>query len=104
MSGDGRVYTNGLTAAAEERLALFVEEAGECLQAAGKVLRHGWTPTDRSVSPPVSYDNRADLAREIGQLMHAARLLCEAGDLDRDEIQRHFEERGKNVRQYLHHQ
>lgn len=97
-------FSNMLSSAQEERLALFTEESGECLQIIGKVGRHGWKPTDFSVDPPKYYDNKADLEKETGQLMHAIKLMCLAGDLDREEIQRHFDEREQNIKKYLHHQ
>lgn len=93
----------GLTPAQEELLHALQEECAEVIQAASKALIHGWAPTDRSQRPPREYDNRKDLATEVGQAMAIARLLCEAGDLDHAEIQRAFDKRYKEKR-YFHHQ
>lgn len=60
-----------LTPAELESLAVLIEEAGEALQAAGKMMRHGKQATDLSVDPPVAYDNQADLEEELGQVIAA---------------------------------
>lgn len=35
-------FTNNLTAAEQERLAILAEEMGEALQIIGKIIRHGY--------------------------------------------------------------
>jgi hypothetical protein len=95
---------NGLSSAEEERLALAIEEMGEAIQIAAKVLRHGWQPVDHAVDPPIEYDNRALFEKEMGQVMHAARLMCAKGDVSGERIQESMDEREKSVKKYLHHQ
>lgn len=55
-----------------ERLFLLIEECGEVIQAATKVLRHGWEG---------SYDNgeknRAALERELGDVLAILALMGE---------------------------
>lgn len=72
-----------LTPAERERIAIAVEEMGEALQVAGKILRHGWTPTHEGVA----YDNRADLENELGDVMAAIERLMQAKDVSRGHIE-----------------
>lgn len=95
---------SGLSAAEEERLALVIEEMAEAIQIAAKALRHGWQPFDHAVDPPVEYDNRALFEKEMGQVMHAAKLMCTKGDISGEKIQESMDERGQSVKKYLHHQ
>lgn len=72
---------NGLTPAETERLAILMEEASEVVKVCAKILRHGWAPTDRSVSPVVAYDNRHDLELEMGDYAQAQEMMLSAGDV-----------------------
>lgn len=70
---------NKLTNAQAERLAKLAEEAGEVVQAAMKILRHGYESFN-----PDDLDhrgNRADLETEIGDLHGIVSLMLERGDL-----------------------
>ena len=69
-------HFNGLSPAQAERLAMIAEEAGEIVQAVGKILRHGFD----SRSPEGGPDNREALAREIADLHVCASLSISAGD------------------------
>jgi NTP pyrophosphatase (non-canonical NTP hydrolase) len=60
-----------LTDAERESLAVLAEEMGESLQDIGKMLRHGKLAVDRSVSPPVEYNNLRRLTSELGQVVAA---------------------------------
>jgi NTP pyrophosphatase (non-canonical NTP hydrolase) len=80
---------SGLAAAEFERLSILIEEMGEALQVAGKILRHGWEPTEAGVR----YDNRADLQRELGDVRAAMIRLCDAGDLNKFEIHARADEK-----------
>lgn len=93
-------YTK-LTPAQIERLALLAEEAGEVVQAVGKVLRRGY----RRGHPRVrSRTNRAHLEEEIGNLGNAVRMMVDAGDLDFERIATAEEEKSQTVGKYLYHQ
>ncbi|MEG3086202.1 hypothetical protein [Sphingomonas sp. PB4P5] len=68
---------NGLSAAEAERLAMLAEEAGEIIQAVGKVLRHGYASTHPDGGP----DNRAMLSREVRDLFAVAEAMGFVGDI-----------------------
>lgn len=94
---------NRLTPAQAERLAMLAEEAGEIVQAVGKILRHGYDshhPRD-----PDQKTNKELLRREIVDLMAVFRLMGESGDVD-DHIVRLSEIEGRIMSKltYTHHQ
>lgn len=89
-----------LTKAEIERLAILAEEAGEVVQAVGKVLRHGWESTHPDGGPT----NREVLERELGDLIGVQRFLCRAGDLDGARIDVAAMSRVEKMAPYLHHQ
>lgn len=93
-------HFNGLTAAEAERIALLLEEAGEVVQACGKILRHGYD----SRHPDGGPDNRESLEKELGDLMGAADLMVRASDLSDIEVTDHRRQKLVNCRQYMHHQ
>jgi len=70
---------NGLTPAETERLAMLAEEAGEIVQAVGKILRHGYEGFHPD-NPGIT--NRGLLENEIADL-HAVQLMMETkGDIE----------------------
>ena len=98
---------NQLSAREIELLALLMEEAGEIVQAAGKVLRHGWTMT----YPAGGRSNREKLEAEIGHLMVAVDLLARVeSPVDRQMcLSQHFigrscAEKAATVGEWLHEQ
>lgn len=56
-----------------ERLAWFAEECGEAIQAVGKILRHGYD--NHNPDDPSAGDNRAQLTKEIEDILSAIYLL-----------------------------
>ena len=75
------------TPAETERLIMLVEECGEVIQAASKVLRHGYecyhpdnAPDNKGRGAP--QDNRDDLEAEICDVLAAVQMLKLAGDID----------------------
>lgn len=95
-------FDNGLTAAEAERLAILAEEAGEVVQAVGKILRHGY---DSRHPDATRFDsNRNDLSKELGDLIGLVDLMVQARDLDQAPIM--IRRRGKiqRLRTYAHHQ
>ncbi len=87
-------FSNKLSPAEAERLALFIEECGEAIQAAGKILRHGYD----------SWENRKDLEKEVADIFYSLRLMFASKDLS--EIRVLVKEKTKAVKivEYLHHQ
>ena len=86
---------NGLTAAQAERLALLVEECGEVLQVAGKILRHGYQAH--------GHDNRIALEHELGDLLFAVRLMGAADDLWLSSVERFAAEKPAKAAPWMHH-
>lgn len=108
IAGDGtgvpileRLQFNGLTAAQAERLFLLLEERAESIQAAAKVLRHGY----ESFHPfRDGGSNREELEKEEGDGCAAMDLLCKAGDLSVSSIVNASVNKSQSVQQWLHHQ
>jgi len=97
---------NQLTPAQHERLAVLSEELGEAQQAIGKILRHGydsWNP-DKETEDEYPPDNRADLEKELGDVVHAMNLLLDSGDVHSDAIVRRTLLKASTIKPYLHHQ
>lgn len=71
-------HANDLTPAEQERLAMLIEECGEVITAATKILRHGYESyhPDR---PGVT--NRDDLRREVTDVRAVLLLIGNARDL-----------------------
>lgn len=97
-----RLQFNGLSAAEAERLFLLMEERAESIQAAAKVLRHGYESRHPFIEG--SSTNRQALEKEEGDGCAAMDLLCKAGDLSVGSITKAAIGKGENVRQWLHHQ
>jgi len=82
-----------------ERLYLLLEELGECQQAIGKVLRHGYD----EYHPDRPTNNRQDLERELGDVLCAIGLLCNSGDLDAQKIDDARIAKSVSMYRYLHY-
>ncbi|OWK35445.1 MazG nucleotide pyrophosphohydrolase domain-containing protein [Fimbriiglobus ruber] len=95
-------HFNKLTEGEAELLALLAEEMGEAIQIIGKILRHGYDSTHPD--EPFGPDNREILEKELGDVRCAMILLCEAGDLRKEAIHRHADDKRERVGKYLHHQ
>ena len=91
---------NGLSPADTEVLAILAEECGELVQAVTKILRHG-IYSHHPESAQVT--NRDLLEKEMGDVLGAMRMVCEAHIADRDAI--YLQARGKLARlgRWLHH-
>jgi NTP pyrophosphatase (non-canonical NTP hydrolase) len=90
---------NKLTPAQAELIALLMEECGECVQACGKILRHGLD----SVHPVTGEDNRYALEREMGDVQAIMRMICSNGMAATDVINAHLLDKLVRVERYLHH-
>lgn len=98
---DKHMPYNELTPAEVERLAILTEEMGESLQVVGKMLRHGMEPVDQIHS--IRYNNRRDLAIELGQVQHAISLVA-AKDVSENLMRQSLHDRFAKIHPYLHHQ
>lgn len=93
---------SGLKKSQRERLDMLSEEAGEIVQAIGKIGRHGYD----SYNPDATNnnDNRDDLEHEIADLLGIVDKMNELGDINITRV--------NNLRlgvwdrklQYTHHQ
>lgn len=95
-------HFNDLTAAQAERLAFLVEEIGEALHAAGKVLRHGYESSN-----PMLHDgptNRVALAEELGHVEAAIQMLKDELDVSAVAIEIARSGKVRDVRRWMHHQ
>jgi NTP pyrophosphatase (non-canonical NTP hydrolase) len=96
------MFSNELSPAEVERLALLLEELGEAQQMVGKILRHGY----ESINPlnPADDTNRARLENELGDVLVAIDFLLEYDDIkqwrldDRKRVKHH------KIWNWLHHQ
>lgn len=91
---------NGLSPAEAERLAMLAEEAGEIVQAVGKVLRHGYA----SCHPRRNEENRRALQREIADLQLVVHHMIARGDLHADEMSNDYNWKSGSLLKYAHHQ
>jgi len=101
-------HFNGLTEAEQERLAILIEECGEAIQAACKVLRHGYQSRNpkwiASAEHPHPETNRQELERELGDLSHAVVRMVNSGDVSRQVIEERRRSKPVRMLPYLHHQ
>lgn len=65
-------HFNGLRPDEAERLAMLAEEAGEIVQAVGKILRHGYE--SRHPANPI-FTNREALCMEVTDLLAVVELM-----------------------------
>ena len=95
-------FSNELTEAQAERLAILVEELGEAQQAAGKILRHGY----ESYNPDdcESDSNRQNLTKELGDVRYIITLMALQGDISEGRMQDRVKIKAKKIVPYLHHQ
>lgn len=93
-------HFNALSEAEQERLAIVIEECGEVIQAACKVLRHGYASVNPTI--PDSETNREGLEREIGDLQHAIARL-EVYDVSRSRIDKCLNSKPERIKPYLNH-
>lgn len=94
-------FSNELSNAELERLAVLSEELGEAQQCIGKIIRHGF----ESGNPLVDYiSNRTQLERELGDIQAAIGMLVHAGDVSEPEIERRIGKKLVSIQHWLHHQ
>ena len=99
---NGRPFSNELSPAQVERLAILIEELGEAQKAAGKILRHGYD--SHNPDNPNHGGNWADLNEELGDVRFAIALLAQANDVSERTIQERVRFKAAKIGPYLHHQ
>lgn len=95
-------HFNKLTEAEQERLVLLMEECSEVIQACSKILRHGYESMNYLL--PGAATNRADLEREIGDMLSCVRRLELKNDIEVDTIGFGYLTRIQDKERFLHHQ
>jgi hypothetical protein len=91
-----------LSPAQAERLYVLIEECGEVIQAAGKVLRHGYE--SRNPLDDFSPTSQAQLTIELGHLRYITGLLSLKGDIDDDLRVEAAGQKAISIQKWLHHQ
>lgn len=94
------LFSNGVSQAAEERLALFIEECGEAIQAATKILRHGFESTNPD--DQVRATNREQLEHEFGHIGYAVELLARESDINMGSTLAAKVRKAKSISKWLH--
>lgn len=94
-------HFNHLSEAEAERLAMLIEEAGEVITAATKILRHGYER--RHPLAGAHHSNREDLEREIGDFVGIYYHLIDQRDLNGDRIIYHCSVKIAKAQRYMHH-
>lgn len=74
----------------EEVLAIFMEECGEAIQAAAKIIRFG-----------VTDEKKEQLEHELGDILAMMRLVDEEVDLNQDRMLEFAEKKLIKVEQYM---
>lgn len=99
-------HFNRLTEAEQERLSILIEECGEVIQAACKILRHGYGSHDPTKAPPNARpeSNREALERELGDVAHAMQRMQTANDISFAKINVRANSKPERIKPYLHHQ
>lgn len=101
-------FSNQLTDAELERLAILSEEMGEAQQVIGKIIRHGYESFDPARSEEMFIEtkgtNRCDLEKELGDVLTAVEFMVTAKDVREMAIQDRGLEKRQKIKKYLHHQ
>jgi hypothetical protein len=100
MTENSNVPFNNLSPAEAERLAVLIEEMAEAIQAACKILRHGY----ENSHPDGGQTNRQSLERELGDARLAMLLMTDSNDVEAMNIHEWAVSKDKTIWQYLHHQ
>ena len=95
-------HFNGLTPAEQERLVLVNEECAEVQKEVSKILRHGFASTNPTLASCET--NREGLQAELGDLLHAVRMLISAGDVSGEIVEAAARNKARCISVYLHHQ
>ena len=97
-----REFSNDLSNAETERLAFLIEELGEALQCAGKIIRHGYESYNPVVNTGMT--NRRELERELGDITAAITMMVNSRDVSSSGIDIRSKDKLHTVKRWLHHQ
>lgn len=92
-------FSNNLTPAETERLAILAEECSEVIQVVGKILRHGYY----SFHPTTKETNIELLEQELGDVQAAIGLMTSRGDVNDFNIYLNIGKKVDRMQKYLHH-
>jgi NTP pyrophosphatase (non-canonical NTP hydrolase) len=95
-------FSNELTDAQLERLAILSEELGEAQQAIGKIIRHGYESYNPVVDTGMT--NRRELERELGDILCAIQMLVRANDMSMAAMEVRRGDKRQSIKKWLHHQ
>lgn len=95
-------HFNGLSPAEAERIAMLMEEAGEVVQACGKILRHGL----ESRHPDGGPTNREALETELADLFFVRLVMEAARDVSAESVNKKVRllAVSKKKERFTHHQ
>lgn len=94
-------FSNDLSEAEIERIAILAEECGEVVQICMKVLRHGFSSHHPQQS---ARSNRFELTKELGHVLHAIEMLKQHKDVSSIFLDRSCKDKEETIKPYLHHQ
>jgi NTP pyrophosphatase (non-canonical NTP hydrolase) len=103
-------FSNELTPAQVERLAILAEECGEVIQIVGKILRHGYRSYNPTVPDTKQKPNFALLQKELGDVIWSISKLDEAADISFEiprtnaSLNAWLRRKEESAAPYLHHQ
>lgn len=84
-----------------ERAGVLIQAMGKASQTISKSLLHGY---EVEFNGELTYNNRADLQREIGDVQASIDLLVDAGDFDRELIEAQRGLKRLEITRYMKHQ
>lgn len=93
-------FSNKLTPAEAERLAMLAEECGEVIQIVGKILRHGY----ESRHPDGGPSNRLLLTKELGDIQCVVGAMDAEDDIQTGDIRYWASKKQERIDRYTHHQ
>ena len=95
-------FSNELSDAELERLAILSEEMGEALQVVGKILRHGYESANPLLEEFIS--NTTLLEKELGHVKYAMEAMILRGDVSESEVANECDKKAESIQRWLHHQ
>jgi NTP pyrophosphatase (non-canonical NTP hydrolase) len=91
---------NILTSSEQERLELLIEECSEVIQAASKVLRHGYESANPLIDD--SPTNRENLNKELGHVQLIVNRMIIKRDLNEPLMTQAAIDKSKDINRWLH--
>ena len=98
-------FSNNLTEAELERLAILSEECGEVIQVVGKILRHGYESSSPVVHDLGQESNRVILQKELCDLLLMITFMVISGDMSEefDNSNEYVNGKIERLNKYFHH-